>query len=79
MDMTVCNYEGGGYSESRENKNKSKEEHALITKKYMGVRAGKYGAILFLTGAGLRTALAESKTFSGVYNSIRTALYKRKK
>ena len=79
MDVTVCNYEGGGYSESRENKKRSKEEHSLITKKYMGARAAKYRAILILTGSGLRTALAESKTFSGVYNSLKTAIYKRKK
>ncbi len=77
MDMTVCNYEGGGYSESKENKNKSKEEHAIITKKYMGSRAAKYRTILFLSGAGIRTRLAESKTFSGTYNWIKSAIYTR--
>lgn len=79
MDITVCDYEGGGYSESKENKKRTKEEHKLITEKYMKGRTGKYRTIMFLSGAGIRTLLAESKTFSGVYNSIRTAFYKRKK
>ena len=31
----ISSYEGGGYSESKENRKRDKEEHKLITKKYM--------------------------------------------
>ena len=78
MDITVCDYEGGGYSESKENKKRTKEEHKLITEKYMKGRTRKYRTIMFLSGPGIRTLLAESKTFSVTYNSIKSMIYKKK-
>lgn len=75
MALTVCNYEGGGYSETPENRKKSKEQHREITDDYLGGKAAFYRCVMFLTMAGLRTKLAESKTFSGIYNRLKSFFY----
>lgn len=79
MDSTVADYEGGGFSETKENLKRSKAEHKEITARYMskGERF-KYRAILLLTLAPLRTLLAESKHFAGVYHKLTAMLYRRK-
>lgn len=77
MDIVVCDYEGGGYSETKENRLKSKEQHREITAKYLGVKAKKYRLIMFMTLSGLRTRLAESKRFSKIYNALKSCIYRR--
>lgn len=79
LDATVADYEGGGYSETKENLKRSKAEHKEITARYMskGERF-KYKAILLLTLAPLRTKLANSKRFAGVYHKLTAKLYGRK-
>jgi len=77
VDCIVSDYEGGGYSESDEGREISAREHREITAKYMGSRAARYRLRLILTGAGLRTRLAESKRFSGIYNRLKTSVYRR--
>ncbi len=77
VDCIVSDYEGGGYSESAEGREISAREHREITDKYMGRRASGYRMRLVLTGAGIRTRLAESKRFSGIYNKLKTSIYKR--
>ena len=39
----------------------------------------RYKAILLLTLAPLRTKLAESDRFAGIYNTLKKSLYKGKK
>lgn len=77
MDMVVANYEGGGFSESKANKKRDKEEHKQITKTYLtkGQLFG-YRLIMILTLAPLRRFLAEKTAFSGVYNKIKAGIYK---
>lgn len=77
LDMTVSSYEGGGYSESRENKARDREEHKLITAEYMSRRELLYyRALMALTLAPLRRALAESRFFSGIYHRAKDWLYR---
>lgn len=77
VDFPVSSYEGGGYSESKENKKRDKLEHKQITSSYMGkAELLKYKAIMALTLAPLRRKMAESKVFSKVYHSLKTAIYK---
>ena len=79
LGLTVSSYEGGGYSETRENLKRSTEEHKEITAKYM--TAGelfRYRAVMALTLAPLRTALAESRHFSGIYQGLMSKVYGRK-
>lgn len=79
MDFVVASYEGGGYSESRENKARDREEHKIITGLYMGRGERlRYRAALALTLAPLRRFMAESKAFSGPYHKMKDLLYRRK-
>ena len=76
MDILISNYEGGGFSETKENRVLSAKEHKTITDYYMGRKAYRYRLIMILTGAKIRTWLAESETFSGAYNSLKSYIYK---
>ena len=76
MDSGVADYEGGGFSETKENLKRSKEEHKKITALYMSKgELLRYKAILLCTLAPLRTRLAQSRAFSGLYHKLTTALY----
>lgn len=78
MGFPVASYEGGGYSESRENRTLDRQEHRLITQNYMGkAELFRYRAIMACTLAPLRTAMAESRFFSGVYQWVKTKVYRR--
>ena len=77
MPMIVAAYEGGGFSETKENRKKSAMEHADITKKYLGsTKCFKYRAIMWLTLAPVRTWIAENPALSGFYNGIKNGIYK---
>lgn len=78
MGFPVASYEGGGYSESRENRNRDKQEHKQITGTYMGRgELLRYKVIMACTLAPLRRAMAESKTFSRVYHWLKERVYRR--
>lgn len=77
MPVTVCVYEGGGYSETKENRKKSALQHKEITSKYLGKKAVKYRLIMFLSLAGLRGKIAESPKLSKFYNEIKSKIYRR--
>lgn len=79
MGFPVASYEGGGYSESRENRSRDKQEHRQITGIYMG--KGEllwYRALMACTLAPLRRALAESRAFSGAYHWMKSIVYRKK-
>lgn len=77
VDVVICKYEGGGYSEIRENRKKTANQHRKITEHYMGKRAAKYRRRIILTGGPIRTMLAQSPITAGMYNSIKSLIYKR--
>ncbi len=69
-------YEGGGFSETKENKKRSQKEHKEITRKY--IPAGqlfKFKLIMCLTLAPLRTMIAENEKTAGIYNRLKKMLY----
>lgn len=77
MPITVALYEGGGFSETRENERVSKQEHTKIIKQYMSpAKALKYRLILFLTLAGVRKKLAKNPKTAEIYNRMKRALYR---
>lgn len=78
MDFPVALYEGGGYSESRENRVRDREEHRQITAEYMtrGERF-RYRFLLALTLVPLRRVMAESRLFSGMYHWVKEQVYHR--
>ncbi len=76
LPILIAAYEGGGFSETSENRRRSAREHREITEKYLGRgKAGRYRLVMWLTLAPLRTRMAESPVFSGIYNGIKKALY----
>ena len=79
LDLTIAEYEGGGFSESKENQKRSKRELREITQRYMGrAELLKYRAIMAITLAPLRSWLSENKRFSGLYYKLVGMLYHKK-
>lgn len=77
MPTTICSYAGGGFSETKENRRLSQKEHAQITKIYMSTwMRVRYRTILLLTLAPIRSKLAESECFSGIYQKLKKFLYR---
>lgn len=77
LHFTVADYEGGGYSESKENKRRDREEHKEITRKYLsGPQLLICRLYLFVTLAPLRRKLADSKRFAAWYEKIKAGLRK---
>lgn len=77
MPITVALYEGGGFSETRENEKKSRQEHRKITSIYMpAAKVLKYRLAMLMTLAPLRTWIAKNPVTAGVYQSIKRKIYK---
>lgn len=75
-DILVADYEGGGFSETKENKRISAREHREITQKY--IKKGeliRFRLIMALSLSGLRTRLAENKKTAGIYNRLKEIFY----
>ena len=78
LDVPVAKYEGGGYSETKENLRRSKREHREITCKYMGkFELFKYRAIMALTLAPVRTMISENPKLSATYQKLVGKIYRR--
>ena len=77
LGIVVADYEGGGYSESKENRKRDKLEHKVITEKYMTkkqIRKEKvFGAV---TLQPLRRWIASDSPFSGAYDKLRKKMYR---
>lgn len=78
MPYIICFYEGGGYSETRDNRKKSALQHKEITKKYLGNKAYLYRLFMVLSMARIRTMIAENKVLAKPYNALKTLIYKVK-
>lgn len=79
VETVICCYEGGGYSETKENRKKSALQHRKITDIYMPKQARKYRAVMICTLQPLRAKMAESPAFSKAYNLLKSKIYKGKK
>ena len=78
MDLIVASYEGGGYSETKENLARDREEHRMITVEYMEKsELMKYRAVMALTLAPLRRWMAENRALSGIYHKVKDVLYRK--
>lgn len=80
MPVTVARYEGGGFSETRENRKCSRREHREITGRYMPpAKVRKYRLTMFLTLAPVRTWIAQNPVTAGIYQTIKKRLLYRNK
>lgn len=78
MGVAVSSYEGGGVSESRENRRLDQEEHRKITSIYMGKgELLQYRLFMLCTLAPLRRLLAEDSFLSGGYHWLKERIYRR--
>lgn len=78
-DVLVADYEGGGFSETKENRRISTQEHKRIAARYLGrAKAFLFRAVMLLTLAPLRTRLAENERYASCYNRVKTAVYRLK-
>ncbi len=78
MDLVTADYEGGGISETKENREIDRAEHELVIRRYM--KRGeilKYKGIMLLTLAPLRRWIAESSRFSGAYHKMKDFIYRK--
>ena len=78
MPYIICFYEGGGYSETKENRKKSAMQHREITKKYLGKKAFLYRMVMILSMAPVRTMIAENPVLAKPYNALKSMIYKNR-
>ena len=75
--LVIANYEGGGFSESKENQKRDRLEHKMTVNKYMKKSqlflAKSYMVITLMP---LRRALSNSRHFSKFYNGLKSLIYK---
>lgn len=78
VPVTLALYEGGGFSETKANRIRSEKEHEEIIALYMTrQQIFKYKMLMLLSLQPLRTAMAESRLFGGLYQSAKKLLYRR--
>lgn len=78
-DFLIADYEGGGFSETKENRKVSAREHRIIVNKYMSRgQVLKFRAVMWITLAPLRTKLAGNEKTARWYNSLKRLIYRRK-
>ncbi len=76
LRILIADYEGGGFSESGENRRISAKEHREITKKYMSWgQLLKFRLIMLVTFSRLRTMLAENDKTAKIYNCVKEKIY----
>ena len=77
LGITVCDYEGGGYSETKENKKRDAYEHHVITEKYMTKKQlRKEKAFRVFTLQPVRKWIAQDSPFSGAYDKVKKSIYR---
>lgn len=74
--LTIANYEGGGFSESKENQKQDRREHKEIVERYMKKSqlflARFYMAVTLMP---LRRWMGNSRYFSKIYNGLKKCIY----
>lgn len=78
IDMPICIYEGGGFSETSANLKRSKKEHTMIVKEYQGNKAKLFDLIMIITLQPLRQKISENSVLGGIYQKIKGLIYGRK-
>ena len=77
LGITVADYEGGGYSESAENRKRDAYEHKVITEKYMTEKQlAKEKAFRVVTLQPLRTWVAQKSPLAGAYDKLKKSIYR---
>ena len=76
LPVTVASYEGGGFSETKENVRRSAREHRQIVGKYMpSGKVLKYRLLMLITFAPVRTYLSHNPLTAGIYQTGKRKVY----
>lgn len=79
MDLVIADYEGGGFSETAENRKRSAKEHQEITERYFTKsELLRFRLAMLLSLQPLRARLASSKRTAALYDGIKNAVYRKK-
>lgn len=79
-EIVIADYEGGGYSETKENLKRDRQEHREITSMYMKKsKLFVYRFIMFITLQPLRRRIAQNKHLAGAYDRVKTKASKSQK
>lgn len=78
INYPIAIYEGGGYSETKDNLRISAREHEIITEKYIGKKARIYKLVMIITLQPLRQWMSSNPVFSSIYQGIKGMIYGRK-
>ena len=79
LPIVVARYEGNGFSETRQGRAWSKEEHKKITAEYFTPRERfLFHAYLVLTLQPVREKIATGKHTAALYDAVKNAVYRRK-
>ena len=77
--LLIANYEGGGFSETKENQKQDRKEHKEIVRKYMKKSqlflAKSYMVVTLMP---LRRWLGNSRHFSKFYNGLKKCIYRKR-
>ncbi|MCM1048848.1 MAG: glycosyltransferase [Clostridiales bacterium] len=77
-DILIADYEGGGFSETKNNKKISSTEHKEIVRKYLPKgKIIKYRILMWITLAPIRTWIAANPATAGLYNKLKKSLYEK--
>ena len=80
LKMTIADYEGGGFSETEENRKRSEEERRDIIAMYLPRKKVKgYDLYRVLSLQGVRQRIADNPKTAKYYQNAKRALYRRKK
>ncbi|MCR5343521.1 MAG: glycosyltransferase [Butyrivibrio sp.] len=79
MKMCVADYEGGGFSETKENRKVSENERQQIIRMYLPKQQiKKFDMIRMVTLAPLRTKISENPKTAGIYNKLKSLIYRHR-
>lgn len=79
MNMLIADYEGGGFSETKENRKISETERQQIIHLYLPRnQIQKFDLIRTLTLAPIRTKIAENPKTAGIYNKLKRLIYRHR-
>ncbi|WP_408070020.1 glycosyltransferase [Butyrivibrio sp. JL13D10] len=79
LNMQIADYEGGGFSETKENRKISETERQQIIHLYLSKdKIKRFDMIRILSLAPLRTKIAENPKTAGLYNEIKRLIYKHR-
>lgn len=79
MPFVIASYEGGGFSETKENLKRSEKEHKEITRIYLGKKCYFYRLAMIVTLQPLRRWVARNPFLSGGYQRMKGLLYRWKR